>query len=58
MSLADQWLRGSTAIDGETGQTYRVTSEDAGSLISVRVTATKTGYVPVSKVSAPTARVR
>ena len=42
VSVAYQWLRDGQPIDGATGETYRVTKADAGTTLSVRVTATAT----------------
>lgn len=42
--FAYQWLRDGTAIAGATGATYRPVAADAGRTLSVRVTATRTGY--------------
>lgn len=40
-----QWYRGSKAIDGATGETYKLTDDDLGKEISVRVTGSLAGYV-------------
>ncbi|KQR91674.1 MAG: S8 family serine peptidase [Microbacterium ginsengisoli] len=40
VTLAYQWLRDGSPIDGATGTTYKVTKADAGTTLSVRVTAT------------------
>lgn len=39
-----QWLRDGSSITGATGPTYRLTSADTGSRVSVLVTGTKSGY--------------
>ncbi|MFT4296232.1 MAG: peptidoglycan-binding protein [Micropruina sp.] len=57
VSLAYQWYRGGARIDGATKSSYPVTTADAGSTLSVAVTASKTGYAPVTRVSAATAAV-
>lgn len=51
-TLAYQWMRGSTAISGAVSTTYSLVSADLGATITVRVTATKAGNLPVSKTSA------
>lgn len=40
-----QWYRGSKAIDGATNETYKLTDDDLGRGISVRVTGSLAGYV-------------
>ena len=40
-----QWYRGSKAIDGATNETYKLTDDDLGREISVRVTGSLAGYV-------------
>ena len=52
-----QWLRNGSAIRGANGRSYVLTTRDVGRLISVRVTAEKTGYVRTSVTSAATNRV-
>jgi len=39
-----QWMRGDTPIPGATGRTYQLRNADAGARISVRVTATRSGF--------------
>jgi len=39
-----QWLRNGNEIGGAHSKTYKLTSSDAGKKISVKVTATKSGY--------------
>lgn len=56
LRAAYQWLRDGTAIAGATGSAYTVTAADAGRLLGVRVTMTRTGYDPGSAVS-PTRQV-
>jgi len=55
--LAVQWLRGGVAIPGATATTYKVGATDAGLRLSVQVTASKAGYSPLVRASAPTAAV-
>ncbi|WP_205472699.1 family 78 glycoside hydrolase catalytic domain [Nocardioides sp. SYSU D00038] len=57
LTYARQWLRNGVAIAGATGETYRVVAADAGTRLSVRVTATKDGLAPGAATSAPTAPV-
>ncbi|MEF2975683.1 hypothetical protein [Subtercola sp. YIM 133946] len=57
VTLAYQWKRGGTAIAGATAKTYTLTNADAGSTITASVTGTKTGYLAVSKTSAPSATI-
>lgn len=40
-----QWYRGSKAIDGATDESYKLTDDDLGKEISVRVTGSLAGYV-------------
>ncbi|MDQ2624835.1 MAG: Ig-like domain repeat protein [Actinomycetota bacterium] len=63
-SVAYQWLRGSTAIAGATGKTYKPVLADVGHRLSVRVTASKYSgvwglpdYTDAIVTSAPTAAV-
>jgi len=57
VSLAYQWLRNGAAISGATKAAYPVTSADLGSVISVRVTGSKSGYASLSRTSAVTSKV-
>jgi hypothetical protein len=41
-----QWLRNGSAISGATGTSYHVQAADGGQHLSVRVTATITGFAP------------
>ncbi|MDR0483442.1 MAG: hypothetical protein LBH13_09885 [Cellulomonadaceae bacterium] len=49
-----QWLRNGQKISGATKSTYKVTSKDKGKKISVKVTATKSGYKNVDVTSKAT----
>ena len=40
-----QWYRGSKAINGATNETYKLTDDDLGKEISIRVTGSLAGYV-------------
>ncbi|MDR1392846.1 MAG: FG-GAP-like repeat-containing protein [Bifidobacteriaceae bacterium] len=51
--LSYQWLRGGTALSGATAGTYTVAPGDVGQVLTVRVTASKTGFTTGSAVSAP-----
>jgi hypothetical protein len=55
VTLAFQWYRGTSKLQGMTGQTYRLTGMDVGSSMRVSVTASKPGYTTVTLDSAPTA---
>lgn len=44
VSLSRQWLRDGVAIVGATAATYVLKSADVGAMISIRSTATKSGY--------------
>jgi hypothetical protein len=52
-----QWLLNGTAISGQTTGTLKVKSSYVGKRISVRVTASRTGYVSTTVVSAQRAKV-
>jgi hypothetical protein len=55
-SVAYQWLRGGTPIAGATQATYRLSAEDVGRQVTVRITATRPpaeGYEPVVLTSSP-----
>jgi uncharacterized protein YkwD len=50
-SYAYQWLRNGVAISGATNYYYYLTSADAGTTITVKVTATKTGYTTATSAA-------
>ncbi|RFA08464.1 hypothetical protein B7R54_03915 [Subtercola boreus] len=52
-----QWYRGSTSITGATSATYLVVPADAGQTLTVKVTASLTGFKTITKSSTPTAAV-
>ncbi len=54
-SLAYQWYRGGAAISGATQQNYSLTPADAGSGVSVRVVAKRSGYADGVASSSATA---
>ncbi|WP_182524659.1 Ig-like domain repeat protein [Nocardioides dongkuii] len=45
-AITYQWYRGSTPIDGATGEVYTVVRDDLGKKVSVRATGTLAGYTP------------
>ena len=51
-SLTFEWFRGGVSVG--TGASYALAGADVGGSITVRATATKTGYPTVVKTSAPT----
>lgn len=51
-TLTYQWYRGSSAISGATGTSYKLVAADAGKSISVRVTGAKKNYQSVTRSSA------
>jgi hypothetical protein len=53
-SYAYQWLRGATEIFGATSSTYQPVVDDVGSFVSVRVTASKSGFTDGVATSLPT----
>lgn len=57
VTLAYQWYRGTTKIDGATKAAYTVTDDDAGFALKVAVSGSKTGYNAVARTSAPSATV-
>ncbi|PPH07523.1 hypothetical protein C5C33_07845 [Rathayibacter sp. AY1H3] len=57
VALAYQWRANGTAISGATGTTYRPDAGDAGRVITVAVTGSKSGYVSTTRVSSGTAAV-
>ncbi|WP_285240212.1 carboxypeptidase regulatory-like domain-containing protein [Pseudarthrobacter sp. MEB009] len=57
VTLAYQWYRGSTAITGATGPTYKLVAADKGAAIKMRVTGTKTAYTALARYSAATALI-
>ncbi|MCW5951237.1 MAG: leucine-rich repeat domain-containing protein, partial [Propionibacteriaceae bacterium] len=54
VTLQYQWQRDKKNIPGATGQSYQVTTADAGHKLRVRVTGSKTGYL--SKSGYPTVK--
>lgn len=52
-SVTYQWLRGGAPIAGATAATYRVGLADAGASLTVRVSASRSGYLTAVRQSAP-----
>jgi Protein of unknown function (DUF3616) len=52
-SLSYRWLRNGKAIATATAASYRLTAEDAGTILVVEVTGTKPGYDPQLRNSTP-----
>ena len=50
--LTRQWLRDGKAIPGATGASYPLTAADHGSIVTVRETAAKAGFVGASRTAA------
>ncbi len=50
-STTYQWYRDAAAITSATGTTYKLTELDVGASVTVKATATKTGYQPGSSTS-------
>ncbi|MDF1490332.1 CHAP domain-containing protein [Tessaracoccus caeni] len=57
-TLAYQWLRDGSDIEGAEEPTYAIAGADVGAKVSVRVTASKPGYDQVSGTSTATATVK
>ena len=57
ITLKYRWLRNGKAIGKATSSTYKLAKADKGKRISVKVTASKSGYVTVSLTSAKTRKV-
>jgi hypothetical protein len=51
LTISYQWYRGSSAVTGESGPTYNVSSADVGKGITVRATATRPGYKTGTSIS-------
>lgn len=56
-ALSYQWLRSSQPIAGATAETYTATADDLGAILSVTVTATKTGFEPTERTSVASQQV-
>ncbi len=53
-----QWFAGGVAIDAATASTFTLTPDQLGQKITVKVTATKDGYVTTTKAAKATAAVK
>ncbi|MDN4480726.1 excalibur calcium-binding domain-containing protein [Demequina muriae] len=51
-SVTYRWYRDGTSISGATSRSYKATTADIGHKITVKATATRTGYSAMSKTSA------
>ncbi len=56
-TLSYQWNAGGAAVRGATSSTFTPGAAQVGEAITVTVTGSLAGYTPVSKMSAPTAKV-
>jgi hypothetical protein len=56
-TFAYEWLRGDTPVPGATSSSYAVGPADLASVLSVRVTGTKTGFQATVRTSAATSAV-
>ncbi|WEO77971.1 carboxypeptidase regulatory-like domain-containing protein [Cryobacterium sp. SO2] len=56
-TLGYQWLRNGTAISGATASSYTLAAADAGTALTVTVTAAKPGYSTATQTSAATAAI-
>lgn len=52
--LAYQWYRSESAIQGAVNRTYKLTADDIGEKITVRVVGSRVGYVAATQYSAAT----
>ncbi len=57
VTLRYQWYRSGSAITGATTATYSSTAPDAAKTLTVKVTASKSGFTTFARTSAPTAIV-
>ncbi|MFV0457995.1 MAG: hypothetical protein ACK5MT_04370 [Actinomycetales bacterium] len=57
VTFSYQWLRNGSAIAGATGSSYVTVPADVGAGISVRVTATRSGYAPTTVTSSVTSAI-
>ncbi|WP_411699188.1 phosphatase PAP2 family protein [Conyzicola sp.] len=51
VTLAYQWFRGSTPIDGATRAEYSATAADVGQVLTATVTGSKTGFAPQTRAA-------
>ena len=57
-TVAVQWLRNGTPIEGATGTSYQLVNLDLGTRISARVTVTRAGYTDLTVDSPSTGRIK
>jgi hypothetical protein len=57
LSFTYQWLRAGVPISGATKASYTVAAADSGKVLTVKVTASKSGYAKASASSGPSAPV-
>lgn len=57
VTLAYQWYADGEPVDGATSETFTPSLDDIESVLTVRVTGTRFGYVTVSKTSAATSAI-
>ena len=58
LTFSYQWLRNGVDIPAATLATYKLAKADGKKRISVRVTATRSGYIPVTLTSGLTKAVK
>jgi hypothetical protein len=56
-TTALQWLRNGAPVPGATGASYLLGADDLGAQITLQVTATRDGYAPAQRTSAPSGPV-
>jgi len=56
-TLRYQWYADGSSVSGATTKTYTPKSTDAGKVLKVKVTGSKTGYAPTARVSSPTPEI-
>ena len=57
VTLSYRWMRNGVSIKNATAATYLLNAHNHGAVITVRITATKTNYLPAVVISAGTAKV-
>lgn len=57
-AISYQWYRNGQSIEAGTSAVYDLTTDDIGKTVTLRLTATRPGYLPVTSESAPTAVVQ
>jgi hypothetical protein len=56
-TYAYQWYRNGSKITGAAKATYKLTKYDRGRRLSVRITATRTGFATGTAISAATSKI-